>query len=1139
MQTSWGNRRGKFSFFTFHSSLDWFLLCAFLIAFLAAGPLLSRPGLLNTRGGGDSPFLLQRLQQLETAVTDGHFPVRWMPDANYGYGYPFFNFYAPLSIYVAAGFRLGGFTYVRAIQLAQLSGFLVAAWAMYRLGRRWFGSPWAGLLASVAYTLAPFHLVNVYVRGDSLAEFWAMAFYPLVLLAAGGTSGEWQVAGGKWQVAGAASRWLASFLRWQVASGKSRVVEDRPKSQIQNPKSKIALLSLAYAGLILSHNISALIFSPFLLLYLVIDSRWQVASGTPKSKIQNPKSKILALLLGLALSAWFWLPALGERANAQLKPVTSGYFHYSNHFRGRDLVQPTLFFDYDVADGRAFRMGLAQAVTAGLGLLVLLATITRRQPSTSFLHPSSFILLTLLLSTLLITPLSRPLWDHLPLLSFAQFPWRFLSVQALATALATAALARLPGRRVLVPATCLLLLAASLGRLKTDHLRLADSDVTAERLAQYEWFTGNIGSTVSAEYLPPTVQPRPYTSAWLNQGERNRARVLSGQAEAQIITHQTHFQSWRVEVESEQATIMLPTLFWPGWRAEIDGQPAGLRAAPGSGLMMMDAPAGQHTLDLRLGRTPLRLAAELLSLAAGSLLLALLLARRRRIEDKGQKKVILHPSSFILHPSSFILIVAIVLRLWPEQSLPTNDLTWDLGEMGYLHHDTAGVPFDNGAILQGYDYCSISLEKPAECPPQPTPADEWMDSSYPFIRCSSAAQPCPFAIALTWTVPEGVNGLATLVLTTPAVYRFPQAPLLVSQTQPLRPGQTTYHFEIPANAPAGLYVPRLTLDTARPLTPSGRPRGDLFLPPIRLVTQAAGLPAYNRADCATSVAQAAGLSSLQVTAVQVSQRDATTLDAQLAWQTAQPLSHNDNVSLRLVDAAGRELATFDSQPGYGYQPTVGWPAGQWVNDWLALPLPEQLTGERPFALVVRLYEPASGQVVLIRRLGELTWSEGEPRLLHFHPTERVFDRPTTMTPFTAVFGQEIALRGYDLRQSAESLNLTLYWEALVDGQADYLHFVHLLDPLTGQIVAQDDAMPRRYSYPTSQWAAGEIVADPLTLDLRDVPPGEYRLVVGLYRQEGGDFPRLPAVDEKGQIVADGRAVLSEAIIILPPGDLTP
>ena len=166
---------------------DWpWTAAVLLVAFIAAWPAMAQPGLLNTRGGGDSPFLLQRLHQLMAALAGGHFPARWMPDANYGYGYPFYNFYAPLSIYIAALFRFPGFSFVRAIHLAQLAGFVVAGLGMFHLGQRWLGSRWGGLLAAVAYTVAPFHMVNVYVRGDSLAEFWAMAFYPLILLAADG-----------------------------------------------------------------------------------------------------------------------------------------------------------------------------------------------------------------------------------------------------------------------------------------------------------------------------------------------------------------------------------------------------------------------------------------------------------------------------------------------------------------------------------------------------------------------------------------------------------------------------------------------------------------------------------------------------------------------------------------------------------------------------------------------------------------------------------------------------------------------------------------------------------------------------------------------------------------------------------------
>ena len=145
---------------------------------------------------------------------------------------------------------------------------------------------------------------------------------------------------------------------------------------------------------------------------------------------------------------------------------------------------------------------------------------------------------------------------------------------------------------------------------------LTDADVTAERLAQYEWLTGNIGTTVSAEYLPHTVQPRPYTSPWLNRGQRDAAVVLSGDV-AQIgnTERKTARQTWQVTAVTP-ATLILPTLHWPGWQAEIDGEPAAIRPSTGGGLIELDVPPGDHTIKLRLARMPVQLAAELLSLLA-------------------------------------------------------------------------------------------------------------------------------------------------------------------------------------------------------------------------------------------------------------------------------------------------------------------------------------------------------------------------------------------------------------------------------------------------------------------------------------------------------------------------------------------
>lgn len=985
-----------------------------VIAVAAAWPVLAEPGLLNTRGGGDSPFLLQRLHQLETAVRDGHFPVRWMPDANYGYGYPFYNFYAPLSIYITLIFRLIGFSYVRAVHLSQLAGFITAALGSYALARRWFKSEWAGVVTAAAYTIAPFHMVNVYVRGDSLAEFWAMAFYPLVILAADRLVeiGDWRLE--IWRRTG----WLA----------------------------------LAYAALILSHNISALIFSPFLLLFILL--RWLSNHQSPISNLRYWFLPLTAIFLAFALSAWFFVPALVEKGNAQLAPVTEGYFHYSNHFRRLDLVQPSLAFDYSVEGGNAFKMGLVQAVTAVLGLLVLLI----KKPGSAAVR--TFIVIGLVVATFMITPLSRPLWDNLPLLPFTQFPWRFLSVQAFTTALATGAISnlqfpisnpRLRFTKYSFPLTLsLLLLYVGLARLQTDHLRLTDADVTAEKLAQYEWFTGNIGSTVSAEYLPPAVQPRPFSSQWLVTGHRFTLAALQGAVDHYSLTEwQTDRQQWQVTTR-EASVVRFSTLYWPGWQAVVDGDVTAVTPAPGSGLITLTVPPGSHTITLRLTRTPIRLAAELVSLLA-LLATAVLILPRRSITN--------YQLSITLIILLSLITLSITLHLWPEQTLPASNLTWDFAQMGYLHHDADGaadgIAFDDGTWLARYDYSA-----------------------------EEAAAGDIFTITLNWQTPP--QEPVTIALATPAAawpaFNPPAPPFLV-QSQP--PSQTmTFRFRLPDSTPAGLFVPRLQT-AGRPLMPSGETRGDLFLRPFRLTNP-----------------NTATLSGLEAKAITGAVQD-NALALTIAWGTNQPLSHNLQYSLRLLTADGTVVAAADHQPGYGFLPASSWPANQWLYDQLAIALPDDGLARAPFSVLVELYE-VGGQTRLVRRLGTV-----QPNGV-FVPQSPNFTPPDGVEKKTAVFGEQIALLEYALSQQDDAVIITLTWQALAPIRTNYTRFVHLLATPDQPPAAQNDSYPLGNSYPTSQWQTGEIVVERVVLPLANVPPGQYQLAIGFYENLGSTFPRLPS-----------------------------
>jgi hypothetical protein len=643
-----------------------------LVALLAAAPLWG-PGMVNTRGGGDSPFLLQRTHQMVVNLRAGVFPVRWMPDAAYGLGYPFFSYYAALPTYLAGLLVLLGLDILSALKLVQTLGFVAAALAMYGWMRGVSRSRWAAWLAAVAYTVAPFHLVNVYVRGDSLSEFYAFVFYPLILWALDGVL--------------------------------------NPKSQIPNlrfrRKARWFWLALAYAGLILAHNLSALIFTPFVLLYLAAlwlrkgADRWASVIG------------LWSLGFGLLLAAWYALPALAELAQVQLGPSTQDYFHYSGHFRTLNLVQNRLLFDYSTVDHEVrspFAMGLVQAVCAALGALSLLVRRLRRKLDARW----GFVLLGLLISTAMLTPLSRPLWDHLPLLPVVQFPWRFLSVQALFAAAATAALlpdqpsrnaqrATRHTRWVVLP-IAVLLVASVLLSLHPDRLPIGPADVTVERLQLYELFTQNIGTTIRYEWLPRTVNPRPLTSdALVEPDAPGRAISLDEMSlEARLVERKPTQQTW--QVRGEGGRIAFPLLYWPGWGAQVDGEPVAVWPVEGSGYLTLEVPPGEHTVLLRLGRTMLRAVSEVVSLVTAVALLVIVILQ---IADCGLR--IAGCKSFIVY-CSLLILPLLVLLLLPRGTFDgETDLTMDFVQMPYLHHNPDGVDVGGAARLAGYTLSSDEL----------------------------------------------------------------------------------------------------------------------------------------------------------------------------------------------------------------------------------------------------------------------------------------------------------------------------------------------------------------------------------------------------------------------------------------------
>jgi len=80
----------------------------------------------------------------------------------------------------------------------------------------------------------------------------------------------------------------------------------------------------------------------------------------------------------------------------------------------------------------------------------------------------------------------------------------------------------------------------------------------------------------------------------------------------------------------------------------------------------------------------------------------------------------------------------------------------------------------------------------------------------------------------------------------------------------------------------------------------------------------------------------------------------------------------------------------------------------------------------------------------------------------------------------------------------DSLIVRLHWRALQRVEHDYTMFVHLIDA-SGKMLDAYDSPPRQGLAPTSGWRVNDPVADGVIISIDDaIPPGEYRLAMGLY-----------------------------------------
>ncbi len=493
-----------------------------------------------------------RQLEMEKCFLDLQIPCRWVNDLGYGYGYPLFVYYPPFPYLLGEPFRLLGFSFLSVIKIVGLLGFGAAALSMYFLGREVWNEK-GGVLASVLYLYAPYRAVNFYVRA-AVNEFWASAFFPLVLL------------------------------------GIYKII-------VQKNNKWILGLALSFAGLMLSHNQMLLIFIPVIVVWTIY---WWVRTKNFSSLI----SLSLGSLWGFALAAFYFLPVLIEQKYVHLETLVIGYFNYLAHFI--DLKQIFLWINwgygssvYGSSDTMSFALGYAQWLLPLFAILSLAFFPKLRKHWSLLLVICGLGLWSLFMSH----SKSTFIWMHFKPLEFLQFPWRFMSIAMFIFSLLGGALGLIVPRKILV----ILLLAVVVTNGNYFRPREYFKNMTdMDKFTGHTWYLMTTNGIF--DYLP---QVAAFPPADAPKGD---AVVISGQSEIALIQKTTKLQKYHVDAAID-STIELQTYYFPGWQVFVDGVKQNIDPSRDSilGRMQVDLPAGSHQIEAKFTNTWDRTVGNILS----------------------------------------------------------------------------------------------------------------------------------------------------------------------------------------------------------------------------------------------------------------------------------------------------------------------------------------------------------------------------------------------------------------------------------------------------------------------------------------------------------------------------------------------
>lgn len=523
-----------------------------LILAISLLPFLIILGNPNLPHTSDGGVHLPRIAAYVRALADGHFPTRWAGELNYGYGLPLFNFMYHTPYLIASIFIAFGVSLVYSFKIVLVLSFLLSGIFMYSFAKELLKDDQKAFLIALFYQFAPFRLVELLVRG-SIGSAYTYTFLPLILL-------------------GIVRR---SFF----------------------------LTSIAVGLLIISHNSLSLVFFGLALAYglIILTSR---------------KTFLTALLAGLGLSAFYWIPALVERS------YTYGDLFMKDLFRSHfppfiNFFVPNFTNDVSLRTAEiSVQLGLFHTA-ALLVAIILIWKKSVREILTKKIFVTSIALT--LFTLYFMQPLSLNLWEKVSLLRQFQFPWRFLAIITFTSAMLAPSLLMLPlfKKRLSFILLCVFVIFST----------------------AYYWYPPQGFDTVRDEdfwnYPLNTTYFGETDLIWsagpAKEYPKNRIQIIEGVATISDFIKKTQVHVFSVNAETP-VRLVDHTQYFPGWRVYVDEQkvPIEFQDANWRGLITFAVPAGNHSVRVVFGESKTRIVADFISLTTASGLGMLFLWSKRK-----------------------------------------------------------------------------------------------------------------------------------------------------------------------------------------------------------------------------------------------------------------------------------------------------------------------------------------------------------------------------------------------------------------------------------------------------------------------------------------------------------------------------